>query len=191
MPLPHNARLCGAKTRKGTLCQNPAMKNGRCRMHGGTTPRGTDLPQFRHGRYSKSLPDNLAGRYEEALSDEERHDLRDEIALAEAKIADLLSGMKRGPASLEARAWKDVERWTARKQRLVVADARLARARQEMVSAEEVMALVAALLDAVRRNVEDRDTRRAIAEDIRRIAEGGGVGIPSDRDDEHTREGSE
>jgi hypothetical protein len=191
VPLPHNDRLCGAKTRKGTPCQNPAMKNGRCRMHGGATPRGTDLPQFKSGRYSKSLPDKLAGRYEEALSDEERHDLRDEIALAEAKIFDLFSGMKRGPASLEARAWNDVERWTARKQRLVLADARLARARQEMVSAEEVMALVAALLDAVRRNVEDRDTRRAIAEDIRRIAEGGGVVIPSDRDDEHTREGSE
>ncbi|MCL6567277.1 MAG: hypothetical protein K6U09_12770 [Acidobacteriia bacterium] len=26
---------CGAKTRKGTPCQNNAMANGRCRMHGG------------------------------------------------------------------------------------------------------------------------------------------------------------
>jgi hypothetical protein len=190
VPLPHNDRLCGAKTRKGTPCQNPAMKNGRCRMHGGATPRGTDLPQFRHGRYSKSLPDKLVGRYEEALTDEERHDLRDEIALAEAKIYDLLLGMKRGEFD-EARAWKDVDRWTVRKQRLVVVDARLARERREMVSAEEVMALVAALLDAVKRNVEDQDTRRAIAEDIRQIAEGGGVVIPSDRDAEHTREGSE
>jgi hypothetical protein len=32
---------CGAKTRRGTSCQSPAMPNGRCRMHGGasTGPR--------------------------------------------------------------------------------------------------------------------------------------------------------
>jgi hypothetical protein len=29
------APRCGAKTRKGTPCLCPAMKNGRCRLHGG------------------------------------------------------------------------------------------------------------------------------------------------------------
>jgi hypothetical protein len=29
------ATRCGAKTRRGTPCQSPAMPNGRCRMHGG------------------------------------------------------------------------------------------------------------------------------------------------------------
>ena len=32
---PNTAPRCGAKTRAGTPCQSPAMKNGRCRMHGG------------------------------------------------------------------------------------------------------------------------------------------------------------
>lgn len=34
-------KRCGAKTRRGTACVNPSMKNGRCRMHGGksTGPR--------------------------------------------------------------------------------------------------------------------------------------------------------
>jgi glycine/D-amino acid oxidase-like deaminating enzyme len=96
MPLPRNNRLCGATTRRGTSCQNPAMKNGRCRMHGGTTPRGVELPQFRTGRYSKALPDRMVERYEKALADEERHDLADEIALAEMKVDDLLTKMDRG-----------------------------------------------------------------------------------------------
>ena len=26
---------CGAKTRRGTKCLAPAMKNGKCRLHGG------------------------------------------------------------------------------------------------------------------------------------------------------------
>src|SRR5215204_6532067 len=96
MPLPRNNRLCGATTRRATPCKNPSMANGRCRMHGGLTPRGTDLPQFKHGRYSKSLPDRMVERYEQALADEERHDLADEIALAEMKVDDLLAGIKHG-----------------------------------------------------------------------------------------------
>ena len=30
---------CRARTRRGTECQSPAMKNGRCRMHGGKDHR--------------------------------------------------------------------------------------------------------------------------------------------------------
>jgi hypothetical protein len=30
----HRAARCGAKTRRGTPCQCPAMSNGRCRLHG-------------------------------------------------------------------------------------------------------------------------------------------------------------
>jgi hypothetical protein len=37
----HAAPRCGARTRSGECCRQPAMKNGRCRMHGGlsTGPR--------------------------------------------------------------------------------------------------------------------------------------------------------
>ncbi len=45
---------CGAKTRKGTPCQAPAMKNGRCRMHGGKStgpPKGSQNA-FKHGYYT-------------------------------------------------------------------------------------------------------------------------------------------
>ena len=34
---PHECPRCGAQTRRGTLCLAPAMPNGRCRMHGGTS----------------------------------------------------------------------------------------------------------------------------------------------------------
>ena len=33
----HKCARCGAKTRSGLPCKSPAMKNGRCRMHGGTS----------------------------------------------------------------------------------------------------------------------------------------------------------
>ena len=32
------ADRCGARTRRGTICQGPAMPNGRCKTHGGRSP---------------------------------------------------------------------------------------------------------------------------------------------------------
>lgn len=54
------ASRCGAKTRRGTSCKSPAMRNGRCRMHGGcsTGPKTKDglerskKANWKHGRYS-------------------------------------------------------------------------------------------------------------------------------------------
>ena len=55
------APRCGARTRRGTPCQSPAMPNGRCRMHGGPstgprTPEGQERSRkanWKHGRYSR------------------------------------------------------------------------------------------------------------------------------------------
>jgi len=54
------APRCGAKTRRGTPCQAPAMANGRCRMHGGKstgprTPEGLERlrqAKTKHGYYA-------------------------------------------------------------------------------------------------------------------------------------------
>ncbi|WP_371870761.1 HGGxSTG domain-containing protein [Sandarakinorhabdus glacialis] len=43
-----------ASTRHSTPCQSPAMKNGRCRMHGGRSPGAPkgNRNAWRHGIYS-------------------------------------------------------------------------------------------------------------------------------------------
>ena len=54
------AERCGARTRSGTPCKGPAMANGRCRMHGGTStgPRSPEglansrRARWKHGLYS-------------------------------------------------------------------------------------------------------------------------------------------
>lgn len=56
-----SAARCGAKTRRATTCRQPAMKNGRCRLHGGksTGPktaagiRRIQEANTKHGFYSK------------------------------------------------------------------------------------------------------------------------------------------
>jgi hypothetical protein len=57
------ARRCGAKTRRRTACQGPAMRNGRCRMHGGlsTGPRTaaglkrSRRANWKHGARSRAV----------------------------------------------------------------------------------------------------------------------------------------
>lgn len=100
-------RICGAKTRQGTPCQNSPMANGRCRMHGGNAARGAALPQFKHGRYSKYLPTNLADRYRMALTDKDLTSLRDEIALTDARLGEVLEGLNN---SGNAELWQQVQR---------------------------------------------------------------------------------
>lgn len=55
-----SADRCGARTRVGASCKSAAMKNGRCRMHGGAstgprTPEGlarSKRATWKHGRFS-------------------------------------------------------------------------------------------------------------------------------------------
>tara|TARA_R110000868_G_scaffold380784_4_gene647026 strand:+ start:20544 stop:20810 length:267 start_codon:yes stop_codon:yes gene_type:complete len=58
---PHErVKACGAKARSGHPCKGFAMKNGRCKFHGGmsTGPKTDEGKQrisdahFKHGRYS-------------------------------------------------------------------------------------------------------------------------------------------
>jgi len=62
------APRCGARTRRQTPCRGPAMKNGRCRMHGGLstgprTPEGLERSQkarWKHGARSRETRERLA-----------------------------------------------------------------------------------------------------------------------------------
>src|SRR5215204_1330947 len=51
----HLSPRCGAMTRSGNPCRSPAMPNGRCRMHGGTSPgapKGERNGAYKHGRFT-------------------------------------------------------------------------------------------------------------------------------------------
>jgi hypothetical protein len=65
-------------------------------MHGGKIPRGQALPQFKSGRYSKFLPARMAAKYQEAQADPELLSLRSELALLDARIAELLGRVDTG-----------------------------------------------------------------------------------------------
>lgn len=47
--------FCGAHTRIGGVCRQPAMKNGRCRLHGGESKSGKEHGRYRHGMRTKEM----------------------------------------------------------------------------------------------------------------------------------------
>jgi hypothetical protein len=91
---PHD--ICGAKKRDGTPCKSSPMPNGRCRIHGGKSLSGIASPTFRTGRYSKYAPSGIKDKYEAALADETLLEMRDEIALVEARLQELLGMVEAG-----------------------------------------------------------------------------------------------
>ena len=92
----------------GTRCTANAKQSGeRCRrratpgkevcvIHGSRTPAGIASPHTIHGRYSTALPGRLLERYRVALADEVLLEQRDEVAVLEARLVDVLGRVESG-----------------------------------------------------------------------------------------------
>lgn len=82
---------CNAIKSNGEQCRSFAI-NGttKCRAHGGASPRGLASPHYKDGRYSKSLPRHLLTHYKAAMSDGRIVSLREDIAVVDARFAELL-----------------------------------------------------------------------------------------------------
>ena len=80
--------------------------SSKCRMHGGSSLAGIASPSFKHGRYSKHLPERLASRYAEALADPKLLELRDDIALLDVRLGELVG---RVDTAESASHWKAVQ----------------------------------------------------------------------------------
>jgi hypothetical protein len=198
---PHKAKaaLCGAKSRDGDPCRQPALENGRCHYHGGRSLRGIASPTFKDGRHSKYLPGRLLERYQEAIADEQLLNLRDEIALVDTRLGELLGrlhtresaafwtalkdakrrilsnptgeDLKATMASLldtidaggaEYELWAEITPLLETRRKLVESERKRLVDMQQMITAEEAMTLVAGLLRAVKRNVQDVGSLNAI-----------------------------
>jgi len=87
-------------------CHRTVKAEGlRCFLHGGKSVSGIASPNFKHGRYSKVLPAGLAERYEAALDDQEILAMRDEIALLDTRLTDLVGGLTVGTSR---ELWKNL-----------------------------------------------------------------------------------
>jgi len=68
-PMPRTK--CGARTRAGGSCRQPAMKNGRCRLHGGKSKSGKEHGRYRHGGRTKEAME-MRRRFAELVRESKR-----------------------------------------------------------------------------------------------------------------------
>lgn len=103
----NGAMLCNGHTTAGELCKGLAVEGKtKCRKHGGLSPSGMLSATYKHGRYSKHLPTKLAQRYQEALSNPRLLSLDSDVALMEARLAQLLEQVDTGES---AARWRQLQ----------------------------------------------------------------------------------
>jgi len=89
---------CTAKSKQtGERCKNEAVEGKLvCRFHGGLSKGGIESASLKIGRYSKYLPEKLLERYHESQNDRELLALREEIALLDTRLSDLITRIDSG-----------------------------------------------------------------------------------------------
>lgn len=82
-------------------------------MHGGKSPRGLASPNYRHGRYSRSLPTGLLERYQAAVIDPELLNLTEDIGAMDAILSQVAGRL----ASGETGQW--IQQLVAKRERII------------------------------------------------------------------------
>lgn len=190
------------------------MSNGRCYRHGGASLSGPALPQYRTGRYSKVLPARLRETYERAAQDGELLVLRDDIAILDARLAELLARLDTGesgeawkraqehyqeaqaaiaasdPAGLRAALdglgtvirrgladthnWAEVSTTLDLRRKTVESERKRLVQLSQMITAEQAMVLMTAVVSLVKENVDDPHALARISDGLRRLASASG-----------------
>lgn len=140
------------------------MPNGKCRMHGGKTPRGIGSVHWRGRGYSKDLPTRLFDRMQRALEDPELLSSRSEVALLDARLGELAATLPDEPADLDSATWQNLLGLIEQRRRLVETERRREEVLQLNMTAQQALAFVHALMAAVVECVTDRHERQALAQ---------------------------
>lgn len=105
-------RVCASPLRNkpGKLCTCPVIfvHNGRCRLHGGMSPKGIAHPNYRDrgtSKYLPHLPQRLRHSYKTALAASDLS-VYPEIALLEVRLTDLLRQVDAGESDT---LWQDLQ----------------------------------------------------------------------------------
>lgn len=92
---PHQCQGTNKKT--GEQCKKYAVPGRNfCKYHGGNARAGIASPQFKHGGFSKHVPNRMGEDYQVTVDDPELLNLRANIALTEARTKDLLRKVEQG-----------------------------------------------------------------------------------------------
>ena len=173
---PHERSQCGAKSRQGTPCKRaPVRGRRRCRLHGGATPWGPASPHWRTGRHSRVLSRLGLGRaYQRAINDPEMVNLREEIAVVDARVLLLLESLATAGAG-DDRTWAKIYEAIELRRRLTETQSRLLERLDGTLTGDQVIAFVAVLAGLVKEYVPDPAALKALLGEMEAILDRGTV----------------
>jgi hypothetical protein len=134
-------------------------------MHGGKSKRGTQAPAFKHGKYSKLLPERLSERYNELITDVDLLQLMEEIALVDTLVCETLHSLDRHGDNAEI--WNEILQLIEQRRKLVMSQIKIIKRNNQYLSIDQLMVLVSRLVDIVETHVKDKTTLQNISDDIR------------------------
>jgi hypothetical protein len=159
VPSPQPRALCGAKCRDGRPCRQWAMANGRCKMHGGKTPRGICSPHFKDGkrsRYLAHVTGTLRDAYTAAMSDPRLLELTADVALLTGRVVALLNKGRDDPTAVDA-VWAELPRLLALRGKLTLMETERAAATQALLPVSAVVEFGNIVLRAAHAIITDAD----------------------------------
>lgn len=166
---PHEGKMCGAQNRQGEPCRRtPTPGRERCRLHGGATPWGPASPHWRTGRHSRVLSRLGLGRtYQKALNDPEMVGLREEIAVMDARLVQLLErlGGASGDEAMD-RIWDQIGEALEIRRRLTETQSRLIERLNGSFTKDQAIAFTSALASLVKAYVPDPAALRALLDEM-------------------------
>jgi hypothetical protein len=137
-------KICGAQLRKkpGSTCQKrPVKGKRRCRLHGGLSLKGVEHKNYTHGRYSKYLPTDLRGRFDESLHDPDLKSHEPDIRLIDTRLQTLLESLELLGRD-NGEIWDKIMALIETRRRVLESETKRVLASQTSMSAEEALALV-------------------------------------------------
>lgn len=142
----------------------------RCRMHGGKAHGGPLLaPAWRHGRWSKYLPEGLGDKFLEALEDPTLMQLDKDMALADALLTTLTKQMKSGK-SVSVAMEKRIAGLLDTRRRMSESHARRERDLAVMVPFQMFRAFALTCMALFREHVNDPAALQSIQQRLRLLA---------------------
>jgi hypothetical protein len=161
---PRAKKICGAKLRgKNKVCQKAPMHNGRCRLHGGSTPSGPDNPNFKHGRYASAFQGKLAEKFEQSVQDDKPMDLQRELAV----LRTLNEQVIEQASALKKLRMADVGNIATITTAVINAASKIAKMRNdEAMTMAEVRFIQTRMIQILEKYVPDPDRRRAFVEEL-------------------------
>jgi hypothetical protein len=151
------------------------MTNGRCRLHGGKTPGGIASPNWKHGHYSKHVPNGLRRDYEQAVADPELLSIEDLVAAQRARLCEIFRTMSESvregaDAKEDYRAlWADARELMQEITKSTACAWKRLTAIDGLVTVPDVVNLMHAFLTCVRERVNDRTVLQALQTDWNRL----------------------